>query len=32
MVQADRESLAATLLEAGKRQEAYDLFRSAAQG
>jgi tetratricopeptide (TPR) repeat protein len=32
MVQADQESLAATLLAAGKRQEAYDLFRAAAQG
>jgi hypothetical protein len=32
MVQADRESLAATLLGAGKRPEAYDLFRAAAQG
>ena len=31
-VQADQESLAATLLATGKRQEAYDLFRAASQG
>src|SRR5580700_3762162 len=31
-VQADQESLAAVLLATGKRQEAYDLFRAAAQG
>jgi tetratricopeptide (TPR) repeat protein len=31
-VQADQESLAAALLATGKRQEAYDLFRTAAQG
>src|SRR5262249_38373008 len=31
-VPADRESLAVALLATGKRQEAYDLFRAAAQG
>lgn len=31
-VQADQESLAAVLLATGERQEAYDLFRAAAQG
>ena len=31
-VQEDQESLAATLLATGKTQEAYDLFRAAAQG
>ena len=31
-VQADQESLAAALLAEGKKQEAYDLFRAAAQG
>ncbi len=29
---ADQENLAAALLAVGKRQEAYDLFRAAAQG
>jgi tetratricopeptide (TPR) repeat protein len=31
-VQADQESLAAALLATGKTQQAYDLFRAAAQG
>jgi tetratricopeptide (TPR) repeat protein len=31
-VQADQEGLAAALLATGKGQEAYDLFRAAAQG
>jgi tetratricopeptide (TPR) repeat protein len=31
-VQADQEGLAAALLATGKTQEAYDLFRAAAQG
>jgi tetratricopeptide (TPR) repeat protein/Zn finger protein HypA/HybF involved in hydrogenase expression len=31
-VQADQESLATALLATGKTQEAYDLFRAAAQG
>jgi tetratricopeptide (TPR) repeat protein len=31
-VQADQESLATALLATGKRQEAYDVFRAAAQG